>query len=246
VPCASNAECLGADSQSACNTELGFCLGVCTPGASDAKCDLERPLACVPQAAAAFGVCLPTCTSDAACGSGRFCDLGATGTCGDVPPAGGPVGSPCTRETEGTDCAGDICLTFRDPLDGVTPIGSFCSANCTFGRVDGCGFDALSLDAPGSGTRSAACLQVQDPGGAPGDLGYCFELCDDDGDCEQSAQGWVCEAFPDPGSAAALGRAGRCLPLELASEPGFPGLPEESPELPGLPELPAFSERVSR
>lgn len=247
LPCTSNAECVAADGRSGCNTELGFCLGLCTPGASAASCDLQRPLACVPLAQPTLGVCLPTCTSDAACGPGRFCDLAATGLCQDMPPLGGSVGAPCTRETEGADCAGDICLTFRDPLDGVTPVGSFCSANCTFGRLDGCGFDSVSLATSG-GARSAACLQAQDPEGVAGDLGYCFELCDDGSDCVQSASGWVCEPFPDVDTAAQLGRAGRCLPLELSDEPVLPGLPDDGAAAPpeGIPQLPGFPDLLSR
>lgn len=241
LPCTSDAECLAADGRSGCNTELGVCLGVCTPGSSAAKCDLQRPLACVPLAQPELGVCLPTCTSDAACGSGRFCDLAATGLCQDVAPVGAAVGAPCTRATEGADCAGDICLTFRDPLDGMTPVGSFCSANCTFGRLDGCGFDGSSVSA---GTRGAACLQAQDAAGAAGDLGYCFELCDESRDCTQSASGWVCDPFPVAATAAALGRAGRCLPLEL-SEPGLPGLPDGAGLPDGIPELPGLERQPS-
>ncbi len=219
LPCTSNTECLAVDAQSGCNTELGFCLGRCTPGANAAKCGLERALACVPQAGAELGVCLPTCTSDAACGPGRSCDLGATGLCRDLPAAGAGVGAPCTRETESTDCAGGICLSYRDPLDGVTVVASFCSANCIFGRVEGCGFGE-----PSSAPRGAACLQLQDPAGAAGDLGYCLELCDESSDCQQGAAGWACEPFADLSSALALGRAGRCLPAELSSESAFPGL----------------------
>lgn len=237
LPCTGTAQCTAVDDLAGCNTAFGFCVGLCTPGAGGLKCGLERPLACLPLAQATSGVCLPTCTSDDSCGPGRFCDLGASGLCQDAPAAGGAVGASCTRATEVDDCAGDICLRFLDPSDGATTVGSFCSANCTFGRVDGCGFDTLS-----SGTRSAACLQPQDADGAEGDLGFCFPLCDESSDCEQSADGWVCAPFADESLTATLGRAGRCLPIELTSEPGIP----EIPDVPGIPELPGFPDLLSR
>lgn len=237
LPCTSTVECVAVDDLAGCNTAFGFCLGLCTPGAGGLKCGLERPLACLPLTQPMSGVCLPTCTSDDSCGPGRFCDLGASGLCQDAPPSGGAVGAACTLATEADDCAGDICLSFLAPSDGATPVGSFCTANCTFGRVDGCGFDTRS-----SGTRNAACLQPQQSDGAAGDLGFCFALCDESSDCEQSVDGWVCEPFADATLTATLGRAGRCLPVELTSEPGIPGIPD----VPGIPELPGFPDLLRR
>ncbi|MEY4550881.1 MAG: hypothetical protein RL685_7076, partial [Pseudomonadota bacterium] len=237
LPCTGTAQCAAVDELAGCSTAFGLCLGLCTPGAGGFECGLARPLACVPLAQSTSGVCLPTCTSDDACGAGRFCDLGASGLCQDAPLAGGAVGAACTRANEVADCAGDICLSFLDPSGGATPVGSFCSANCTFGRVDGCGFDTRS-----SGTRSAACLEAQAADGAAGDLGFCFPLCDESSDCEQSADGWVCEPFANATLTATLGRAGRCVPIELTLEPGIPGIPD----VPGIPELPGFPDLLSR
>jgi hypothetical protein len=108
---------------------------------------------------------------------------------------------------EGVDSAGVV-------------IGAFCTANCTFTSLDGCGFD----DASG-GVRQAACLQSQVSTGEPGDIGFCLPLCDTTPDCAQANDGWVCEPFTDARLVAQLGRQGSCLPAAIAS----PGAPDAGP-----------------
>jgi len=211
LPCTTNDDCTGIDDISACNTTLHYCFALCIAGTSQLKCGMNNAQACVavsPQ----FGVCIPRCTSDAACGPGRFCDPGETGLCRDTPAPGGKVGDPCTPDTEATDCAGGLCLQYADPNDRNVVAGSFCSAGCTLGLSNGCGFDNVS-----GGQRQAACLQASDAGGQPGDIGLCFPLCDSNGDCAQAGDGWSCKLFNDPMAEQQVGRLGECLPAALAN-----------------------------
>ena len=185
-----------------------------TRGGAD-KCLDRADLTCLSAAAVGdeestvepqFGVCVPSCQSDAAC-AGRRCDL-STGLCTDNPRAGDPIGAACD-EPEG--CAAGICLGATDASVG------FCSAFCTVG-VDGCGFDGSE---PSIG---AACLFPQIPGEGQGDRGLCFELCDVAEDCTEP--GFAC--VPE----ATRGRAGVCVPPP-PEQPGSPEVP--SSESLGLP-----------
>jgi hypothetical protein len=212
APCATDDDCRALDDISACNTALGFCFALCVPGNSAIKCGSDRAQVCFPIQADTLGACIPRCTSDAACGAGRFCDPSIGGLCVDQQPAGGKVGDPCSVANEATDCAGGLCLEYSDPSNLQVSVGSFCSANCTFGLANGCGFDNVS-----GGVRQAACLQAQLSGGQPGDIGYCFPLCDSSEDCAQTDAGWVCSLFNDPVAEAQVGRLGECLPAELAN-----------------------------
>lgn len=212
VQCTSSDECTALDGASLCGlidnaTGIGYCIGLCPLGDVGAKCgEGDRAQACLPiPQQAQLGICIPMCTSDESCGEGRFCDP-SSGLCADAAPVGGPVGAPCTQETQEEDCAGDICLTFSDEDDAV--VGSFCSASCTYLSLSGCGYGPES-----TGPRSAACLQEQATGGGPGDIGLCFELCDVDTDCIQ--EDWVCSPFSVAVLADELGRQGQCVPPEL-------------------------------
>jgi hypothetical protein len=190
-------------------TQNNICIALCQPGNPNLNCVIGRPQLCAPiNEAGTLGGCFPSCTSNAACGEGRVCDIG-TGLCADAVGEGGGLGAPCTQATEEADCAGNICLEFG--LDDGTTVG-FCSATCTFLALAGCGFEA---DEP-SATRGAACLQPALDPPSPGDLGFCLPLCDVDADCAQ--EGWVCdpEFFP-AALAEELGRAGSCIPPELAT-----------------------------
>jgi hypothetical protein len=200
VPCTADAECKAVDGDSACNLALGYCLALCTPGADTIKCGSGRAQYCVPITDdGILGACLPGC----------FCDPGFPGLCVDTAPTGGGVGTACSLVTEATDCASGICLEYADPNDPTATIGSFCSANCTAGAVNGCGFDDVS-----GGVRQAACFEPQFAGGQVGDIGVCFPLCDITADCVQAADGWTCSLFP-PEGAALLGRQGECRPPGL-------------------------------
>jgi hypothetical protein len=216
--CQATAQCAAIDPLSACGlidsvTGDGVCISLCQPGAGQVKCDPDRAQACISITQDdSVGGCFPMCQSDAACGAGKFCDLGrgVFGVCTTTAPVGGDVGAPCTADTEGTDCKSGICLTLTDDADA--PIGSFCSAGCTFGLRAGCGFDDSNAT-----PRDAFCLQPQDgTNGDLGDLGICFEMCDTDADCAQ--QGWQCVALTPEGQTF-VGRVGECLPPGLADVP---------------------------
>lgn len=210
LPCQTDADCQAIDDISACNTALGVCFALCLPGQSNVKCGADRAQVCYPiRQDNTLGACIPRCTSDAACGPGRFCDPSLLGLCQDAQPAGAKTGEACTADT---DCASGLCLDYSDPSGSGATVGSFCSANCTFGLADGCGFDAVS-----GGVRQAGCFQAQIRTGAPGDIGFCFPVCDTNEDCAQAGNGWVCDLFNDVNAEQQVGRKGECLPAALAS-----------------------------
>jgi hypothetical protein len=216
--CQGTPQCSDVDPLSACGlinetTGNGVCVSLCQPGAGQVKCDPDRAQACISITQDdSVGGCFPMCQSDAACGAGQFCDLGrgVFGVCTATPLTGGDVGAPCTAATEGVDCKSGICLTLTDDVSG-DPIGSFCSAGCTFGLRAGCGFDDANTP-----PRDAFCLQPSDPAGDLGDLGVCFEMCDTDADCTQA--GWQCLALTAAGQTF-VGRVGECLPPGLGDVP---------------------------
>jgi hypothetical protein len=216
APCRSSAECALLDPSSGCGlidqtTGNGFCLGVCQPGNADGalKCGADRAQSCLASPTnPALGLCFPSCQSDLACGDGRFCDSSdpGLGLCTDTQRPGPGIGAPCTPETEATDCASSICLAFPNGA------GSFCSASCTFAAINGCGYAEGS-----TGPREAACLQSRFQGGGAGDLGFCFELCDVNTDCEQGD--WVCQPFATAEFQTFVGRQGQCLPAAVVGGP---------------------------
>jgi hypothetical protein len=221
IPCDDNDACQALDSLGACSlrptpNDPGYCIGICLTGSDTPTClSGARAQACFDFEIAAqpgLGGCLPVCESDAACGAGFYCDFGATGlglcTPDSTAPAGtGTIGQPCTEATAAADCVSGICLAFNDPVTNEE--SGFCSANCTFGILSGCGFAVQAAE----GTRDAACLLPQFANGTAGDLGLCIELCDVDADCEQDD--YVCVLDLSPGAQAQLGRAGECVPPVL-------------------------------
>ncbi len=222
VPCSGTPDCSALDGASACGlfddaTGQGYCLALCLAGNNPEKCGDGgtdfRAQACVENPnAAPVGVCFPFCTSDEACGPGRFCALGgaAAGLCVDEAPVGGGIGAACDPNGMGEECASEICLTFSQ---GGVPVGAFCSASCTYAAQFGCGY---APGTPATTPRDAFCLQEQLDGGQPGDLGFCFELCDVDADCVQ--QDWVCDSFPREELQTLLGREGQCVPAVLSND----------------------------
>lgn len=220
--CTANTDCTGLDELAACNTQLGICMAVCLPGPGNpnTKCGAGRAQLCLPVSQdGGLGICIPRCTSDAACGAGRFCDPTLFGMCVDAQKPGGAVGTACTPDDDddGVDaeCASGLCVQYGIPNNPGQIAGAFCSSNCTAGINAGCGFDMAS-----GGTRQAACFSAQLANGGVGDLGYCAPLCDTTADCAQADDGWVCEPFPDAAGAQQVGRAGECIPGVLSTGGG--------------------------
>ena len=210
--CRDTDECVALDVLSGCGlideqTGDGYCIGLCTPNGGQINCLSNRAQACfqLDDDTPTVGACFPVCQSDAACGDGQFCDQGRTGLglCTTTEPPGGDIGAPCTNETAEADCKSGICITLLD-APGGSPTGSFCSANCTFGLLAGCGSTA-----PAGTARDAICLQPQRATGDVGDLGLCFELCDTAADCTQA--GWICDPLTADGQTQ-VGRVGECVP----------------------------------
>lgn len=221
APCADTADCQALDGLSACGlfdatTNTGYCIGLCVPGASNVKCYAERAQACFESPNnPGLGACFPVCQSDAACGPGLFCDLGSAGlgVCTAAQPVGGDIGAPCTADTAVTDCKSGVCVELANGSGAVS--GSFCSANCTYGLVEGCGYDVVATE------RNALCGQAQSDTGDAGDVGFCFELCDTPADCTQA--GWDCVENLSEEGQALVGRVGQCLPpLPGAGDAGAP------------------------
>jgi hypothetical protein len=205
APCESDADCQNLDAPATCNV-YGYCVRQCEPGEGGTKCGVNRAQACAAELGmSGVGTCLPLCRSDVACGVGRFCAPRVSGEalCADSPPTGGDIGAPCSEQTAATDCASGLCITYPVASDTTVP-PTFCSALCTLGVIAGCGFNALT-----AGPRGAACLAPGRPGAVGGDLGLCFELCDDASECSQA--GWICSAI-DPAQQSLIGRYGQCLP----------------------------------
>jgi hypothetical protein len=219
--CSDTEECQALDGLSACGlydnaTQSGYCIALCVPGTSNVKCFADRAQACFEsEANPGLGACFPVCQSDTACGPGLFCDLGAQGlgVCTAAPPVGGDVGAPCTPETELTDCKSGLCIELANDAGEVS--GRLCSANCTFGLIQGCGYDRVTSE-----RRDALCGQAQTENGDVGDVGFCFELCDTAADCTQA--GWECVVNLSPEGQAAVGRLGQCLPPLAGADAGAP------------------------
>lgn len=162
-----NAFCLGVSETS------GFCVQGCQPGAdSPNKCQGRGDMACdgvtldVP-------FCRPMCRSDDDCGAGRSCDVGF-GICVENPLEGEPIGAQCDPDLDGPEngCASGLCLPFSDTF-------AVCTGWCNVSEY-GCGPDSPTVETPGD----PMCVWGANPGGiSAGDLGFCNQRCDCDGDC---------------------------------------------------------------
>jgi hypothetical protein len=178
-------------------TAKSYCLESCEPGPpllGSVKCHNRPEVACSPLNDTVAG-CVPSCGSNAQCG-GRKCDPGL-GVCVDQVTPGSPVGASCMANAATDSCNG-FCrpLPGTMPVQGGPPVPGRCSAFCTFGALQACGFPA------------AACLQPAADGFDFGDIGYCYQLCDTIADCSIRATNWVCDR--DPVVVGAFGR-GACL-----------------------------------
>jgi hypothetical protein len=187
----------------------GYCLDSCTGGDPmevQSKCAGRFDFLCADLGETSVEeFCVPHCRSDAECGAGLFCDKSQLlGLCSKTkPPAGDPVGSPCTPGAAINTCEG-YCI--RTSADGVKPPTGNCVELCSGGSE--CMYSSGSSPAPGGFCGGA----LSDAFGAI-DLGYCLSNCSCTGDCKLS--GDLCRKWPDAEAnlATALGAPGLCYPV---------------------------------
>jgi hypothetical protein len=176
------------------NPEAGqaYCFPRCTFGANNAsKCGAREGSACelVAGGEVAEGFCRPSCSLDSECG-GLRCDP-TVGVCkNSAPEPWTDFGAECDPSVQEPVCGG-LCVTVSETFD-------VCSNRCVFGSATPCMSDSAV---------PTLCAYVT-PGGSIGDLGYCAELCDCDGDCQHPAG--ICDAFTDQSVVELLGKKGVC------------------------------------
>ena len=199
-----NSVCVGMDRTSV----VAYCFEACTQGVTpvgETKCHGRKDMACLDT-----GFCNPTCRGDFDCAP-RKCDL-ATGLCTDPDKLVGgtlPIGTKCDPRASKDNCVGG-CLA-------ITQTEGICTGSCEIGQI-GCGLDPNST-AP----LDAFCEWQTSSTAADGDLGFCGQLCDCDGDCRNPD--FVCETFSST-FRAQFGRAGACSPAkDLSTDASVPGTP---------------------
>ena len=165
-------------------TPLAYCLELCTAGSVTAsKCHGRLDQSC--NSLNTVDACIPLCGEDADC-PGRKCDP-LSGFCVDKPATGGALGSACMKDEE---CAGGICKK-------ISETAGVCSSFCRLaGRdsLEGCGYRRTAVKS--AATPVGACLTGVDDNAAPGDLGTCWQLCDETADCTLKNPGWTCVLDP--------------------------------------------------
>jgi hypothetical protein len=194
------AACTSADVAAACtaangtctnmgpdmNTPQVYCLRNCTHGMAGrtGKC-LSRPeVACTRLTASDGGVgkdvCIPTCSQDSDCPTGRVCDE-ATSVCVATQSAGAALGTHCEPTGTTTTCAGR-CLRIGS---GTVVTASFCSRRCVFGNLNSCNWVGTGMSLATGGAHGVCVLSGADSD--TGDQGYCAQLCDSVADCADKA-----------------------------------------------------------
>jgi len=178
----------------------GYCRPICATSGEclTGVCDPARGV-CVTSAPTdpGFGLrCQATGPADG--GAGSSGDAGA-GADADAVDAGSDSSQADAAAAPRTLSCGGLCV-------GVSGSSAVCSRRCLFGSTDEC---APEISA---NRRRGGCLFVT-KGGGIGDLGYCAELCDCNGDCTETS--FVCDAFDDANLEAAFARKGVCTPAEL-------------------------------
>ena len=183
------------------NDTEALCFERCHVGeATPDKCHGRVDVACeaVSESAPRDGFCRPVCAADDDCGEGRGCDV-RTGAC--VAGAGvedGRLGEACVSDGGPGQCDG-LCVELSEGY-GV------CGHRCVFGEGGDCA--PLMSSAPRGG-----CVLAAEMGGI-GDVGFCGELCDCEVACGHPDA--VCDGFADAELVRVFGRAGACVPEELA------------------------------
>lgn len=187
-----------------------YCWEACEIGpvsSMDMKCHSRRDMGCYDDTGSGTGYCKPLCRGDFDC-AGRKCDL-SEGNCVDSIPATRklPIGSKCDPQATDDTCEGR-CIGVSNSDSGANASVGFCSGLCQIGQI-ACGVDLSSKD-----PIPADCLFGPDQNADVGDLGFCAQLCDCNGDCNDPD--FICSSLPSS-LAPQLGRKGVCNPKEGAN-----------------------------
>jgi hypothetical protein len=146
-----------------------------------------------------FAACQPMCGADFDC-PGRKCDF-RTGMCVDTLSGTLPIGSPCDPDATPDPCNG-FCVNFYDSQDANAAKYGVCFGVCSLNTQGvGCGIDPNSQP-----PFPVECLGPSTA--APGDQGLCFQLCNCNSDCSNTA--FICRPWGDSASETATGRKGYC------------------------------------
>ncbi len=176
LSCQDDGACAERDPGSFClgtSDTAGHCVQGCQPGVeARSKCQGRGDIAC-DGLTLDVAFCRPMCRSDDDCGAERSCDLGL-GICTEEPSEGASIGAQCDPDVDPLDtgCASGLCLPFSETF-------AVCTGWCNVSEY-GCGPDSAVVESPGDAT----CVWGANPGGiAAGDLGFCNQRCECDGDC---------------------------------------------------------------
>lgn len=200
--CTTDAACDAVVSGSLCLSfgGTGFCALPCSTGSSTPKADKCRgrdDTACsefFDNGGNVIGeLCQPTCSSDAGCGAGLYCDYGI-GLCTSTQPVGLPIGADCDPYASDTGCASEVCVCANQ--------------QCTVGLCTG--YCVLGTESPGCGgpDGGGVCGLTLSSDPAPGDLGVCSSTCDCDADCANPY--FACNTLL-PADQQATGHPGMCF-----------------------------------
>src|SRR5262249_56370081 len=115
IPCTGDATCtplggLCVDYRlNATDPAEAYCFQTCTYGGTDraSKCHGRSEVGCFQDATSGAAACLPTCSQDSDCPTGRRCDP-QTNVCVDTPTPGASTGAHCVvnQDAGTTNCAG--------------------------------------------------------------------------------------------------------------------------------------------
>ncbi len=209
LACTADEDCAAVDRNSICvgfdsAGTVQYCLQLCDQGLSTAgKCQGRSDLVCGSlvdeNGQTTVSACQPSCGSDFDC-KGRKCDF-RTGMCVDTLSGTLPIGSACDPNATRDPCNG-VCVNYYDSQDAAAAKYGVCFGSCTL-NTSGVGCGVGPSDQP---PFDSQCLGPQSA--TAGDPGLCFQLCDCNGDCRNTA--FICRPWGDPASADATGRQGYC------------------------------------
>jgi hypothetical protein len=166
-----------------------YCLKSCVWGDLDrtSKCQGRPDVGCQQDTTSGLAACVPMCSQDVDCPTGRKCDL-RTNVCVDSPSTGDRMGVHCTADATGNSTCAGICLQIGT---GTTQIAAICTSNCVAGELAACSWVPQAMSVAGG--MHGVCDLIA-PGAAAGDVGYCTVECDTANDCpDQTDPSPICD-----------------------------------------------------